>query len=240
MDHPVIGITTYAATEHPAPSTHYDSHYAAPTQYVHAVARAGGVPVLLPPHTPSWERWLDAVDGVVISGGADVEPSHYGQAAGPDTQQPHPARDTTELGLAASIVERHMPALFVCRGVQVLNVALGGTLHQHIPSLDIGDIHRDGQGQWAYHGVDVKPDSRVVTALGEHSAPSCSGHHQALDRVADRLAVTARAPDGLVEAVELEGAAWIVGVQWHPEVTAERDPSQQALFDELVRAAQRS
>ncbi|MDH3308176.1 MAG: gamma-glutamyl-gamma-aminobutyrate hydrolase family protein, partial [Acidimicrobiia bacterium] len=153
---------------------------------------------------------------------------------GPRVQAPDPERDASELALTAELIERDVPSLFVCRGMQVLNVSLGGTLHAHIPDLGIGDLHRDDEGFWTYHDVTAVEGSRVAEAMGTFSAKPCSGHHQAVDVVATQLTVTASAPDGIVEAVELQDKTWIVGVQWHPEVSAGEDPSQQALFDRLV------
>ncbi len=234
---PIIGITTYGRQEQPNPSDHYAEHYSAPAQYVAAVRRAGGVPVLLMPEEPAWERWLDIVDGVVVSGGSDVEPVRYGIESHPDVVKVDPDRDTAELALTARLVESDLPALFVCRGMQVLNVALGGTLHPHIPNLGAGDIHRNQKGLWTYHDIEALEDSLVSAAMGTTSAKPCSGHHQALDRVAEALTVTATAPDGLPEAVELSEHRWLVGVQWHPEVSAAEDPSQQGIFDAFVAAA---
>lgn len=236
---PLIGITTYGQTEHPAPSTHYSVHYAVPTEYVDAVRRAGGVPMLLPPGETGWSRWLDSLDGVVISGGADISPNHYGgDAAHLRVEKPDEARDHMELAMTAELLERDIPTLFVCRGMQVLNVALGGTLHEHLPDVLSQDIHRDEKGMWAYHEVAAEAGSGVAKAMGTEVATTCSGHHQAVDRVADTLTVSAVAPDGTVEAVEVPGRAFMIGVQWHPEMSAATDSTQQALFDSLVSAAQ--
>ena len=234
---PIIGITTYGRREQPNPSDHYAEHYSAPAQYVAAVRRAGGVPVLLMPEEPAWERWLEVVQGVVVSGGSDVEPVRYGVAEHPDVVTFDRERDDFELALAERLVESDLAALFVCRGMQVLNVALGGTLHPHIPNLGAEDIHRNDKGLWTYHDIEAVDGSRVAEAMGTTSAKPCSGHHQALDRVADPLTVTATAPDGLAEAVELIDHRWLVGVQWHPEVSAAPDPSQQGIFDSFVAAA---
>ena len=236
---PIIGITTYGRVEKPWATAHYASHYAVPALYVDAIRRAGGVAVLLPPGEPDWGRWLDVVDGVVSSGGTDIDPQHYGAERHTSTEAGDAERDTSELALAREVIERDIPALFVCRGMQVLNVALGGTLHQHVPALGIDDIHRDENGGWAFHDVAATGGSLVATTMDALVATPCSGHHQALDVVAPRLEVTASAPDGIVEAVEVRENSWCLGVQWHPEVSAERDPTQQRLFDGLVSAAMR-
>lgn len=234
---PIIGITTYGRVEAPAASSHYPEHYAVPAMYVSAVRRAGGVPVLLPPGETQWERWLDVVDGFVVSGGTDIQPERYGEDRNEHILKTDHERDASELELAGALAEGSTPSLFVCRGMQVLNVALGGTLHRHIPELGNGDIHRDEHGWWAYHDVDAVDGSRIATAMGTTSAKPCSGHHQALNVVSEVLEVTARAPDGLPEAIEHRSHPWLVGVQWHPEIDAYGDPSQQGIFDHLVAAA---
>ncbi|NNF64521.1 MAG: gamma-glutamyl-gamma-aminobutyrate hydrolase family protein [Acidimicrobiia bacterium] len=234
---PIIGITTYGRVEKPSATAHYDRHFAVPDLYVNAVRRGGGVAVLLPPGEREWERWLDIVDGVVSSGGTDIDPQNYGAERASSTEAGDAERDASELALARAVIERDVPALFVCRGMQILNVALGGTLHQHVPALGFGDIHRDEQGGWAFHEVEAIDGSLVAETMAAATATPCSGHHQALDVIADRLAVTASAPDGIVEAVEVAGNSWCLGVQWHPEVSADRDPTQQRLFDGLVSAA---
>lgn len=234
---PLIGITAYGRFERPAPSEHYAQHYTVPFAYVASVRRAGGVPVVVPPGNSLTDDWLDRIDGWVVSGGADVDPAVYGAERTPPVQEPDPERDEMELGLTRLLIARDSPSLFVCRGMQMLNVALGGTLHAHIPDLGIGDIHRGAGGGWSTHAVGAEPGSRVFEAMGTVEATPYSGHHQAVDSVPDTLAITATAPDGLVEGLEVSDKKWIVGVQWHPEVTAAEDPSQQGIFDRLVSEA---
>jgi putative glutamine amidotransferase len=231
---PLIGLTMYGRFERPSPSEHYEEHYSVPAVYVSAIRRAGGVPFLLPPGETNVERWVDHLDGFVVAGGADIDPVRYGAERTPAVQPADSERDAAEIELTELVLKRDVPALFVCRGVQVLNVALGGTLHSHIPDLGIGDIHRDREGYWAYHEVDVVGRSRLAQAMGTTSIMTYSGHHQAIDVVADGLSVTASAPDGIIEGLEVDGASWAVGVQWHPEMSAHDDPTQQALFDALV------
>lgn len=235
---PLVGITTYGRVERPAPTGHYAEHYTLPAMYVDAVRRAGGVPVLLPPGEENWQVWLDRCDAFLVSGGTDIDPSRYGRPRTERIEKADHERDESELTLTSALVERRQPALFVCRGLQALNVALGGTLHGHIPDLAIGDIHRDVVGSWAYHDVTAVEGSLVAEAMGTLVAKPVSGHHQAIDELADPLRVTATAPDGLIEAVELSDHPHLVGVQWHPEVTAAEDPTQQGLFDQLVAAAE--
>ena len=235
---PLIGITTYDRAERPAPSEHYAAHYSIPTEYVDSVRRAGGVPILLPPGEEHWIRWMNVLDGVLVSGGTDVAPNRYGgDAEHPRIVATSPARDESELALTEALLASTIPGLFVCRGMQVLNVALGGSLHAHLPDVIADDIHRDEEGFWTTHVVDVTPLSRLAKAMGADQVTTYSGHHQALDVVADALVVTAVAPDGIIEAVEVPDHPWLVAVQWHPEVTAAIDPTQQSLFDEFVRHA---
>lgn len=234
---PLIGLTMYGRLERPVPSEHYEEHFSVPVVYVEAIRRAGGVPMLLPPGETSTDRWLDGVDGVLIAGGTDIDPGRYGRTRTPVVLIADTERDDSEIALTREVLERDVPTLFVCRGMQMLNVALGGTLHAHIPDLGIGDIHRDKEGMWAYHDIEAVEASRVEAAMGATSVMTYSGHHQAIDDVAPGLTVTASAPDGIIEALEVDDASWAVGVQWHPEVSAHDDPTQQALFDRLVASA---
>ncbi len=231
---PLIGLTMYGRIERPAPSEHYEEHYSVPAVFVDSIRRAGGVPLLLPPGDPHIDRWIDRLDGFVVAGGADVDPARYGAKRTAAVQPADSERDETEIELTRLVLDRDVPTLFICRGVQVLNIALGGTLHPHIPDLGIGDLHRDREGYWAYHDIDAAEGSRVAEAMGTTSVMTYSGHHQAIDVVADGLTVTASAPDGIIEALEVDDASWAVGVQWHPEMSAHDDPTQQALFDTLL------
>ena len=234
---PLIGLTTYGRIERPAPTEHYEEHYTVPVVYVQAIRRAGGIPVLLSPGEAHTDVWLDRVDAVVVAGGTDIDPGLYGAERTSAVLSADHERDVSEASLTVAALERDVPTLFVCRGMQMLNVALGGTLHPHIPDLGMGDIHRDREGYWAYHEVEVVERSRVAEAMGTTSVMTYSGHHQAIDSVADGLTVTASAPDGVIEALEVDDASWAVAVQWHPEMSAHDDPTQQALFDTLVRCA---
>ena len=235
---PIIGITSADRSEELAATVWYDENYSVPASYVDAVRRAGGNPVMLPPGESQWSRWLEFLDGVIVTGGGDVDSRLYGgDPAHPKQQAALVDRDETELALTRNLLEGTVPALFVCRGLQVLNVAMGGSLHQHLADTLDADMHRlDGDG-WAYHDSEIKPGSLTAKAMGVAVASGASGHHQAIDRVGDGLVPVAWAADGVVEAAEVEGDSWLVGVQWHPEVTADRDAAQQGLFDALVAAA---
>jgi putative glutamine amidotransferase len=202
--------------------------------YSRAVQRAGGVPFMLPP-IPELAAGLETVlsrfDAVVLHGGGDIDPRRYGQEPSAEELYGIVAdHDEVELAIAREAIRLDMPLLAICRGMQVVNVALGGTLVQDIGS----DEH-----WFALHPVDVAAGSRVSKALGADIADAChSVHHQSIGRIGSGLTLVGTAADGMPEAIEIDEARWGVCVQWHPEDTAATDPQQQALFDELVRQAQ--
>ena len=186
------------------------------------------VPAIGDPSTEVLER----VDGLVLTGGGDVDPALYGAVAAPETAGVDVVRDRHEIVLARAAVERGLPVLAICRGQQVLNVALGGTLRQHIEG------HAGTHDHPVENGITVDVGTRLGEACGVGVVAACScRHHQAIDDVAPVLRIVARAADGTIEAVEHDGAAWIVGVQWHPETTAAKAVHQQAIFDAFVAAA---
>lgn len=210
-----------------------------PRGYTDAVERAGACGVVLPPvplTADQAEAWLAPFDGLVLTGGADVNPELYGQEPAPETYGVDAVLDTFELELARTALERGVPVLAICRGMQVLNVAIGGTLHQHIsdrPDLVVHGTPNGGLG--ALHEVGVEPGSLLAKALGAERATCMSHHHQAVDRLGEGATPVAWSDDGLVEGFELSDG-WVVAVQWHPEETADRDPVQQSLFDSFVTA----
>lgn len=206
-----------------------------PETYVSAVVRSGGTPLLLPP-VGTDTSVLDVLDALVVVGGSDLEPERYGQERHPATR-PEPHRDDHEIALVHAALQRDLPLLAICRGVQVLNVALGGTLHQHVPEVwpDLAceppgtSCYQPAPGRFGEVRVTTEPGSRIATALGGQATVPCY-HHQAVDRVADGLRVTARSDDGIVQALETEGEAWALGVQFHPE----EDPTDDRLFGALL------
>ena len=215
--------------------------------YVRALEGAGLVPLIVPPlGDPAMAgRVLEAVDGLVLTGGEDVEPVHYGADPHQKLGEVNARRDASELALAAAARARRLPTLAICRGVQVLNVALGGTLVQDIPSeLSVGghDGHADGEHRDSrVHRIDVAAGSLLAAALGATSLDVNSFHHQAIDRLGAPLRITARAPDGVIEGVEADDAWWAVGVQWHPEeLAASEEPWDRALFAAFAREASRA
>ncbi len=219
----------------------WDGAVGAPSAYVEALQRAGGREAVLMPVEGTSETEAAALvrrfDGLLLMGGGDVDPARYGEERHAEVLGVSARRDAFELALSRAAVEAGLPVLAVCRGMQVLNVALGGTLHQHIDG-DSDVPHRDPEGEGdALHAVRFEPGSRIARALGKERTEVVASHHQALAKLAPRLVATGWAEDDHVEAVEHE-EGWIVGVQWHPERSAEADPEQQRLFDALVQHAQ--
>jgi putative glutamine amidotransferase len=210
---PVIGLSAYCET------ARWGGWQAAavllPERYSGQVQQAGGVPVLLPP-VPGIEAAVARLDGLVLTGGGDIDPARYGAEPDPHTGRVSPQRDSAELGLAAAALAAGIPVLGICRGLQVLNVALGGTLRQHLPD-DAG--HRVPPGEFGSHPVRVSPGSRLAAILGGELCQEVpTSHHQAVDRLGQGLTATAWSADGVVEAAELaDPARFVLAVQWHPE-----------------------
>ncbi len=211
---------------------------ASPAGYTDAVERAGGLGVVLPPVVTDRREAgarLAPFDGLVLSGGVDVDPGWYGQPAAPETYGVHPQLDAFEIALTHAAIELDIPVLAICRGLQVVNVARGGTLDQHItgrPGLIAHGVPNGGGG--VMHDVRIEPGSALAKALGSERPWCRSHHHQAVDRIGEGLVPVAWADDGIVEGLERPGGAWFVAVQWHPEETAGDDLVQQALFDAFV------
>jgi gamma-glutamyl-gamma-aminobutyrate hydrolase PuuD len=174
------------------------------------------------------------LDGVVVTGGPDVDPARYGAARHPQTGRPRPERDGWEVALCLAALARDLPLLAICRGVQVLNVAQGGTLHQHLPEVVEHSRHRVAPGHMESNAVTLASGSLTASILGTSTQGLCH-HHQAIDRLGDGLRAVGRAADGTIEALEAEGKTFAVGVQWHPE----DDPGDDRLFRALVDAALR-
>jgi putative glutamine amidotransferase len=192
-----------------------------PLTYVRAIARAGGRPLLLAP-TPADladpAELLELLDGLLVTGGADIDPAAYGEQPHAETAPVTADRDAFELALVRLAVARDLPCLGICRGMQVVNVAYGGALEQHLPDRIEQDIHRGDAGEFAHHSVEVEPDSLAALAAGATRVAVKSYHHQGVARVGDGLRVSARAAgDGTVEAIEDARRRFVLGVLWHPE-----------------------
>lgn len=237
MSRPYIGITV----------SHLDgpSRHQLPSAYVRAVFAGGGIPLLLPliddPQRAG--ELLDRVDGLLLSGGVDVDPLHFGHEPEPNLGEVSPERDLTDLALCREALKRGMPVLGICRGVQVLAVAAGGTIIQDLGSR-LKDVlkHRQQAPVWyASHTVRLEAATAVHRLIGGPGDFRClvnSFHHQAVDRVPPGYVVSARSPDGVIEAIEVvDGSQFAVGVQWHPEGMVDRHPAQIGLFAGLVEAS---
>jgi putative glutamine amidotransferase len=215
--------------------------------YTDALASVGLIPVILPPiDAPLAIASLRDVAGLVLTGGEDVDPALFGQAAHPKTGAPHRARDAYEIALARSAFERRVPTLAICRGAQVMNIALGGTLVQHIPEELPSEIEHDASDQRAerVHRVAIEPGSRLARVIGDRDIRTNSSHHQSVGTVATELRVSGVSEDGIIEAVEARDPAWwMLAVQWHPEeLTATPEDWDRRLFagfGDAVRAAGR-
>ena len=235
---PVIGLTTY---HEPARMLVWDREFAMlHASYLAATERAGGIAILLPPPDTGVDEAgeradevLDRVDGLVLTGGADIDPARYGQSPQERTSAPRARRDDWEVALATSALRRGVPLLAVCRGLQILNVALGGSLHQHLPDVIGHDGHQPSPGNFGTVEVSTEPGTRTAELIGPRVHVRCH-HHQAVARLAAGLTVSGRAADGTVEAVEVAGPSFAVAVQWHPE----EDQEDARLFAALVSAGQ--
>lgn len=219
-----------------------DPAVAIQSMYVESLQRAGAQEAVLGPRHLDREEavaMLSHFDGLLLPGGGDVNPERYGQAAAAQTYGINALRDEFEFELCGAAVDLGLPMLAICRGTQVVNVTLGGTLAQHITDDFPGHGKPGVEGGQNLHDIDIEPGSRVGRAMGTARAACSCHHHQAIDRLGDGLRVTARDADGIIEAVELDGAGWVAAVQWHPEDTTATDGAQQGLFDALVAAARR-
>lgn len=226
---PLIGITSYAE---PAAWGHWQAEAAlVPLSYVRAVDAAGGRPLVVPPVEGAVDETLDALDGLLLSGGSDLDPCSYG-ARRLATTSAQVERDRAELALLEAALARELPVLGVCRGMQLLNVVRRGTLHQHLPYVVGHNGHRETRGAFSVHDVTLQDGSQIAAILGSR-ARVLSTHHQGPDRVGDRLAPVGWAEDGTIEAIEDRDLPFALGVLWHPEEGA--DPRLLEAFVENAR-----
>ncbi|HEY5186991.1 MAG TPA: gamma-glutamyl-gamma-aminobutyrate hydrolase family protein [Actinomycetes bacterium] len=226
---PLVGIT--ASFDRATWSLWRDEVALVPAAYVRAVQAAGGHPVVLPPDADA-AAVLPRLDALVLSGGADLDPGRYGATAGPETSDVRNDQDDAELDLLVAALDHRVPVLGICRGLQLLAVASGGRLHQHLPATPGHEQHGGHGGEWTEHEVTLVPGTRLHGLLGERVLAN-SGHHQGIAD-AGHLVVSGHSPDGLIEAAEVDTGRhpFAVGVQWHPEMTG--DPR---LFEALVGVA---
>ena len=227
---PVIGVTTHGKNE--------KGSFHIPATYVDCVRKAGGIPLLIPPGEKNLEQLLKVFDGFVFSGGGDISPELYGGNHHRSIYGIDEERDLMEMALARLILGSKIPTLAICRGLQIFTVVLGGTLKDDIlenPPADV--VHRNPKFKPSLHTVTVGNPSRLSKILKSGDITCASVHHQAVDDLPAETKIVARAPDGIIEALEFKTYPNIVAVQWHPEITAAEDPVQQSLFDDLVMRA---
>ena len=245
---PVIGVTATLKEDLELVATRpLGSFVRADLDYVVGVKQAGGVPVVLPPISPgAAEEMIRRLDGLLLSGGSDLDPRYYGEEPIPELNEVRPERDTFEMAALECALELGMPVFGICRGLQVLNVALGGTLYQDLPSQKTGYellAHRQQTPKWQWtHEVEVDIGSEVAKIMGATGLRVNSYHHQAIKELAEPLMEVAHAPDGVIEAVESPDLSerWLVGIQWHGEAMRDTQGSEHRnLFEAHVAAAER-
>ena len=211
---PVIGITAYA--EEVSWGVWRAPAALAPLAYVRSVEQAGGRALLIPPAEDGIEETLDRLDGVVFSGGPDLDPDLYDAQPHPETKGVRPERDRAEIALLRAALERDLPTLAVCRGSQLLNVALGGDLEQHVPDAVGHDGHKETPGVFSEHAVEIAAGTKLHGVLGAGASVK-SHHHQGYGRIGEGLRPAAQADDGTIEALEVPSHSFALGVLWHPE-----------------------
>ncbi|MGD9330254.1 MAG: gamma-glutamyl-gamma-aminobutyrate hydrolase family protein [Desulfobacterales bacterium] len=230
---PVVGIPGYW---HESDNILGRYATAVPDSYMRALLKIDAVPLIIPviPGAAVLAQLFQQIDGLLLIGGPDLDPVHYGQSAHAGLRKVTPARDRVEMQVARWALQADLPVMAICRGMQVLNVAMGGTLWQDIasqlPQAAKHDFHPEYPEEYLAHRIKPQVDSRLAAVLGGEDVPVNSLHHQAVDRIGKGLRPVAYAPDGIIEAVEGIDAGWIVGVQWHPEWLVEKDPRMVALF----------
>ena len=234
MLYPIIGIV--------ADVNDKEGCYCQKNDYISAVQGSGGLPIILPPLAAGLvEEFAARIDGLILAGGGDLDPTHYGEDSQYEIQYTHPLRDRFELLLVKATLAQERPILGICRGIQVLNVAMGGTLYQDIQE-QIGEamIHRQvAPAGHPTHAVKVEPGSLLARLVGQPMLQVNSFHHQAVRAVAPGLVVSAWANKCTIEAIEAPSHHFVLGVQWHPETMWEKDKLAKALFDGLIESAKR-
>ncbi len=231
ISRPVIGITTYG------PEGDLDS-FSAPKDYVDAIAMAGGIPFLLPPSSVPIPEVLDAVDGVLLTGGGDLNPSTYGGPSHETLYGMSQPRDQFELALCKALIPEDTPVFGICRGMQVMNVAAGGDLEVHLPDVRGDEVsHRLPPRKPTHHLVTLLPKTMLTEIFQKEEFSVCSWHHQEVKHLGQGLNPIAHAADGVIEGLMLDPHRFFIGVQWHPEMQVADDPLQRRIFDAFIDAA---
>jgi putative glutamine amidotransferase len=233
MSKPLIGIT---------PSYDYnDCKLRISDGYFRGIEAAGGIPIILP--VPAFESTLESIvsklDGILLSGGTDIDPMHYSESTLPQNGDINPFRDETELFLAKYAYANRIPMLGICRGIQMMNVAMGGSLYQDLQSQYEDKLVKHSQiapSWYPCHSIYIEKESNLYKILGVDKIEVNSFHHQAIKLIASDLRVTAKAPDGVIEAIECDKHSFFIGVQWHPELMWEKNPQMMMLFEAFVKA----
>ncbi len=229
MASPLIGITTYGQNE--------EKHFTLPREYVDSVRRAGGIPFLITPGETNLETVFSHLDGLILAGGGDLDPDYYDGNQHESIYMLDQERDESEFELARIALESEKPLFGICRGMQLLNIVLGGTLHEHLPDI-VGEkvVHRLPPRKPTLHEVSIVEGSFLGQIIKRPRIEIASWHHQGIQKLASSFTAVSHADDGIVEAFEMASHPWLVGVQWHPEITSHRDPIQQDLFNHFVEA----
>ena len=229
-DSPLIGLTSYGKKK--------ENKYNLPAEYVESVRRAGGIPVLLAPGETNIKSLCSRLDGIILTGGGDIHQDHYNGHAHSLIYNVDEQRDETEFKITEVILERNIPTLAICRGMQILNTFFGGTLYEHLPeTFGEEDLHRLPPRKTAKHLVEISRGSKLHDIVSTSQMEIVSWHHQAVKDIPKELTITARSKDGVIEGLELDSHRWLVAVQWHPELSASEDRLQQQLFDALIEVS---
>jgi putative glutamine amidotransferase len=244
---PIIGIPTQALQSFGGIPAGFPPSWAMSQRYIHVLTAAGAIPwmiPLLPDDADTLRGIYDELDGLFLPGGADIDPANYGEERHPNCDHSDPARDRVELTMAEWALRDHKPTLGVCRGLQLLNLAGGGTLWQDLEAQRSSSIKhdylpfRDGHARdYLAHAVTIREGTRLAEILGGGERKVNSMHHQGIRQLASGFVVSATAPDGLIEGIEGRGDQFLIAVQWHPEALAEKDPLTQRLFEAFTTAA---
>ena len=230
MNKPLIGLTTYGRDDKNA--------FSLPAHYLDSVRRAGGIPFLITPDENELDDVFSLLGGLILTGGGDIDPQFYNGEKHETIYMVDHERDNGENEVFQKFEKTGKPILGICRGMQIINIAWGGTLIAHLPDV-FGELvlHRAPPRMPTSHRVTLNPDSKLASLMEVSECEISSWHHQALDKVAPTLKVVGHAPDGVIEAFECDEHSWLFAVQWHPELTSAEDPAQQRLFDYLVQAS---